>query len=137
MKDTKFCTICDKTFKTLQNLQLHVARVHANLKNNINLKQSVKTKSKKMPYLCRFCKKIFIHKGHWEEHERIHTNERPFLCDVCKKSFKTKNTLTLHERTHTGEKPYSCKYCSKAFNQSSNLAKHELIHTGEKPYPCK
>ena len=108
----------------------------ANL-NNINLKQSMKTKSRKMPYLCRFCKKRFIKKDHWEEHERMHTGERPFPCETCKKSFKTKNNLKTHKRIHTGEKPYSCKYCCKAFNQSGNWFHHELSHTGAKPYSCK
>jgi uncharacterized Zn-finger protein len=109
----------------------------ANLKHNINLKQIMKTKSRKMPYLCRFCTKRFINKGHCEEHERIHTDERPFLCDVCKKSFETKQNLTQHEPTHTGEKPYSCKYCSKAFNRKYYLNQHEIIHTGGKTYSCK
>ena len=69
-------------------------------KNTANLKDNSKLK-KKRAYSCRYCKKRFINKGHWKEHERI----------------------------HTGEKPYSCKYCSKAFNQSNNLTRHELIHT--------
>ena len=102
----------------------------ANLKHNINLKQSMKTKSRKMPYLCRFCKKRLVQKSHWEDHERMHTGERPFSCETCKKSFKTKPVLKTHERIHTGEKPYSCKYCSKAFKQSGNLFHHERIHTG-------
>ena len=109
----------------------------ANLKNNINLKQSMKTKGRKMPLLCKFCKKQFFKKDQWEEHERMHPSERQFPCDTCKARFKTRSLLDRHERIHTGEKPYSCNYCSKAFNQPSHLTKHELIHTGEKPYSCK
>jgi uncharacterized Zn-finger protein len=108
----------------------------ANLKHNINLKRSMKTKSRNMPYLCRFCKKRFIQKSHWEDHERIHTGEKPYSCKYCSKAFKQSGNLLLHERIHTGEKPYSCKSCSKAFNHSSNLIQHERIHTGEKPYSC-
>ena len=69
-------------------------------KNTANLKDNTKLQKIKA-YSCRYCKKIFINKGHWKEHERI----------------------------HTGEKPYSCKYCPKAFKQSSGLTRHELIHT--------
>ena len=69
-------------------------------KNTANLKDNTKLQ-KIRAYSCRYCKKIFINKGHWKEHERI----------------------------HTGEKSYSCKYCPKAFEQSSGLTRHELIHT--------
>ena len=88
------------------------------VKEDTNLKQKMKNKGRKIPYSCRFCEKRFINKGHCEEHERIHTDERPFLCDVCKKSFKTKQNLTQHEPTHTGEKPYSCKYCSNHLTEN-------------------
>ena len=94
----------------------------ANLKDNTNL-QKIKG------YSCRYCKKIFINKGHWKEHERIHTGEKPYSCKYCPKAFRQSGGLTQHERIHTVEKLFSCKYCSKAFNQSNNLTRHELIHT--------
>ena len=57
MKDTKFCTFCNKTFKTLQNKQLHVARVH----------------ERKKAFTCPMCNESFVNKYGLERRKvRIH-----------------------------------------------------------------
>lgn len=45
---------------------------------------------------CEFCHKIFTHKGHLNEHRRIHTGEKPHACNVCNMRFVRKGALRIH-----------------------------------------
>ena len=85
MKDNKFCTICNKTFKTLQNKQLHVARVH----------------ERKKAFTCPMCNESFVNKYGLERRKvRIHDKiKRYFKCDTCNKEMSTPFTLSSHKKT--------------------------------------
>ncbi|KAG4069733.1 hypothetical protein HA402_008571 [Bradysia odoriphaga] len=86
---------------------------------------------------CTECDKQFNHKGHLEEHFRIHTREKPFTCKDCGFAFSQKGHLTAHQRTHSGERPFECLICNVAFSQKSNLTHHMLIHKNERPFTCE
>ena len=111
MKDTKFCTICNKTFKTLQNKQLHVARVHEG----------------KKAFTCPMCNESFANKYGLERHKvRIHDKIKNFKCDICQKSMSTLFTLSIHISTvHEKKKPFGCSTCSTNFGTKGELRLHK------------
>ncbi|XP_075695674.1 uncharacterized protein LOC142661887 isoform X2 [Rhinoderma darwinii] len=113
------CRLCDKCFKTLGILNVHM-----------------KTHSGIRPYQCDECGKSFRDNWNLKVHQKIHTGETPYRCSICDKGFIQYATYMKHQRIHTGEKPYSCCYCDKSFTNSSNLVRHYRTHTGEKPYVC-
>ena len=84
MKDTKFCSFCNKTFKTLQNKQLHVARVH----------------ERKKAFTCPMCNESFVKKYGLERRKvRIHDKiKKNFKCDICNKEMSTPFTLSSHKK---------------------------------------
>ena len=87
-------------------------------------------------FQCQYCKKICLHRGHLNEHLRVHTKAKPFSCAwldpglaLCSKKFATTGALKVHMRTHTGLKPYSCSVCLQKFSQSGNLNTHMKTHS--------
>lgn len=81
------CKLCMKTFKTEENLKLHILNIHQNVK----------------PYCCSFCEKRFSHRNGKNYHERTrHTNYLPYNCpfEDCEKSFPNKTSLNYHIGTH-------------------------------------
>ena len=87
-------------------------------------------------FQCQYCKKICLHRGHLNEHLRVHTKAKPFSCAwldpglaLCSKKFATTGALKVHMRTHTGLKPYSCSVCLQKFSQSGNLDTHMKTHS--------
>ncbi|XP_075045959.1 uncharacterized protein LOC142106830 [Mixophyes fleayi] len=113
------CHICEKCFKTLGILNVHM-KTHTGIR----------------PYQCNECGKSFRDNWNLKVHQKIHTGETPYKCSTCDKGFIQYATYMKHQRIHTGEKPYSCCYCDKSFTNSSNLVRHHRTHTGEKPYAC-
>ncbi|XP_016384481.1 gastrula zinc finger protein XlCGF7.1-like [Sinocyclocheilus rhinocerous] len=98
--------------------------------------EHVKIHSGVKPFSCPHCQKSFTCRGHLKRHIRIHTGERPYACDQCGKSFKCATNLKDHQRSHSGERAFRCQQCGKSFILASNLKAHLKIHTDEKPYIC-
>ncbi|XP_055629990.1 zinc finger protein 420-like [Toxorhynchites rutilus septentrionalis] len=139
------CTLCNRIFKHLKNLQCH-------MKNHG--KASI-------PFMCDICGKTFTQKGTLTIHTRLHTGERPYTCQLCQKGFVDKNEMRRHYNMHFNPqsklyipnaeqiaspvdigaqgkkyKQYTCKICGRQLTTSTALAKHITTHTGEKKYQC-
>ncbi|XP_016318853.1 transcription factor E4F1 isoform X1 [Sinocyclocheilus anshuiensis] len=141
------CPHCERMFKTLTYLRVHV-KGHVGYKpfkcltcqkeflTGYVLKKHMETHVSERRYKCGECGKQFKAIGHVREHMRAHSDERPYHCSFCDKSYKTKNALQVHHRTHGEEKPYVCPHCSRGFREKSALVRHIRHHTGEKPFKC-
>ncbi|XDV13664.1 hypothetical protein PO909_002031 [Leuciscus waleckii] len=141
------CPHCERMFKTLAYLRVHV-KGHVGYKpfkcltcqkeflTGYVLKKHMETHVSERRYKCGECGKQFKAIGHVREHMRAHSDDRPYHCSFCDKSYKTKNALQVHHRTHADEKPYVCTHCSRGFREKSALVRHIRHHTGEKPFKC-
>ncbi|XP_060528160.1 zinc finger protein 236-like isoform X2 [Cylas formicarius] len=136
------CSYCKLEFKTLTEYKTHIS-LHLEVRRNIlrGKKSRKRRSSKKGPYSCKMCGKIFAKNCLLLRHERIHTGEKPFLCPFCSKGFSQKGTLQIHMRHHTGVKQFSCTLCTAKFYQKGNLRAHiEKTHTApknnQKMYKC-
>lgn len=69
------------------------------------------------------CGKEFRKLNNFNDHIRVHTNERPFKCHYpsCSLSFTQRGNLIKHIEIHEGVKRYSCPDCSKKFYTNFNL----------------
>lgn len=115
------CQICDKTFKTTSNLNVHV-RIHCSERK----------------FVCNTCKKSYKYSTQLINHKRLHTGEKPFGCyhKSCEKTFAQLGQLTKHVRVHTGESPYECKVCLKRFKRGYHLRTHLKLHTKSALHVC-
>jgi uncharacterized Zn-finger protein len=87
------CEECQKTFGKNRNLQAHIRRVHAGIKQSGS-------------HLCDWedCKREFSSKNALKVHlATVHEKIKPYTCEKCKKSFGHKHLLVRHRRTHERE----------------------------------
>ena len=125
--DKKFvCDICEKCYRTEQNLRSHKYTVHAAEKK----------------HKCSYCGKAFARKDKLTRHEYIHTPNRPnFVCPFrahtgCTRTFYREDKLKRHLFTHSKEKPYKCERCGRGFARRDNLRDHMRTHTGVYTHMC-
>ena len=88
---------CGKSYRSKENLNLHIQNIHQKLK----------------PYQCSFCSMKFSHRNGRIYHERkIHTLNLPYQCeyDGCTHVFPCKSAMMAHIRSahlHIKRKKYS------------------------------
>ncbi|XP_059608031.1 uncharacterized protein LOC132255877 [Phlebotomus argentipes] len=127
------CSICEKSFDSLDELRTHAAAQHP----------------VERPVECRFCGETFQD----EEEKRDHIDEvhRRHICDVCKRFFDNRDALLLHMETHETKKnsrrhneSYECEKCGEMFSKKLTLKIHmfrrhlsKATSTEKGPFPCK
>lgn len=109
-QENKCCTICNKQFKSQNELQIH-AKIHLCDK-----------------FKCDVCDRKFSILSNFNAHKRIHERIKPFRCSICGKSFRLQKSLTVHMVIHT-ESSITCPICDRQFGRSSNLKTHMKTHT--------
>uniref|UniRef100_A0A336MPI1 CSON004823 protein n=1 Tax=Culicoides sonorensis TaxID=179676 RepID=A0A336MPI1_CULSO len=106
---------CDKQFKLLQSLNIHVASRHFNIK----------------PFQCHHCDKTFASKDTLKGHMVAHLSERKEICFVCGAKFKSKLSLYKHKVIHENRE-YRCYVCNAKFKTKYDCTYHERVkHLGQ------
>ena len=83
--------MCEETFKTSEELELHQSYHHG-----------------KIRFSCYQCDKSFSKSGHLKTHIMIHIGQKGYDCFQCGKAFHTIKKLQRHQSVHTGEKLFDC-----------------------------
>ena len=111
------CTVCEKAFWKSESLVSHMT-VHTSDKPSSSCSQSDKSSSQ-------------VH--NLQKRESCKRSKRePFQCPYCNKLFKANRFLKQHIRIHTGEKPFSCRHCPYRFMWHHQLKQHLLkSHDGK------
>lgn len=108
------CDECQKRFKLLSHLKMHIYRFHAG----------------ERAYPCDSCGKRYASMSDLKCHVLIHSPERPHVCLVCNKGFITAKDLRKHMQIHSGEKQFECDVCKRKFLRRGHLEKHIMVvHT--------
>ena len=111
------CDICQKKFKRLQYLKLHVKKIHQH-----------------PSFVCDHpqCEMRFFTKAKLHAHKKTHLVVK---CAVCGKSFKSRQVLKTHKnKTHVekgkslGSKVWKCTLCPKVLNSVRGLLYHKKLH---------
>ncbi|XP_052065094.1 zinc finger protein 721-like [Mytilus californianus] len=128
---------CMKSFRS--RLELN------NQKQIGNICKGQKLNKQRKQNFCIPCGKGFKCKSLFEEHQKIHTDERRYSRNVCCKKFKKSRCLKQHTRIHTRVRTklqkqktiHWCFPCGKEFQHMSMLKKHQLEkHSDVRPYSC-
>ncbi|XP_063705510.1 zinc finger protein 98-like [Culicoides brevitarsis] len=133
------CPHCEKPYTLLQNLKLHIAKHHMNLKTEYPCQycdrkfmawasryyHQIRVHTKNFKFFCEMCNKHFMHQSEFDDHNSIHTGVKARECDECGEKFHTRNWLRTHKETmHRKEPPIKCNFCGKAFLRNKMIQKH-------------
>ncbi|XP_013134242.1 PREDICTED: zinc finger protein 25-like [Papilio polytes] len=145
------CEICGKVFKSDQNKEIHIDRVHRKRARVFCPKCDVRlmTHQQKLKHLvevhgeeplsfpCNLCDKVFDARRTLTTHRRKeHLRDFRYECSYCGHKFFTKFALNNHLPTHTGERNFKCKVCEKSYPRMKTLKDHMRIHTNDRRYRC-
>ena len=153
------CEHCHRTFKHINGLNIHMAKMHDGSKSQIveeegeritcehcqktfknigglhmHLAKRHKELVKPASTTCPFenCGKVFGRERSLKDHIRfVHEKEKNSICDTCGKAYQTSTHLKIHHRVvHEGQANYVCKVCGKRYTNSGGLAKHvDIVST--------
>ena len=112
------CTDCSKKFFLKEQLIQH-KKVHDRY-NNPECPKCEK----------RFSRSHVLERHLMTQHNIYHTYPQ------CSKTFLKKSVYNEHMKIHSNNKPHNCCMCTKSFSLQANLRKHEVEHSKEEKQ-CK
>ena len=110
-KSTRYCNMCNKTFKHTYLLEAHKIQDHG-------------AKKPEAP-ICVICGKKFTTYFNLKTHVRfVHKKERNYPCSKCERRFFTSCDMRRHERTHEDGMQFSCNSCDSRFKSKDSWRRH-------------
>ena len=143
----KNCNLCPEIFGTVNELMIHVSKIHNGKRYKCHICSNVFQKSRslndhiihvhegKKLFHCDLCGKDVETKGSLKRHVKyVHEGIRDFKCNKCGKMFSSKNVLHIHVIKYCGKNFHiNCQYCNKTFKNEKNLMNHiKLTHENNK-----
>lgn len=119
------CERCQKIFKTLSRVLLHLRNYEKKIEHGSLL------------YQCHFCDEEFTTIQNVWIHMKTHAPGEKIKCRHCEKYFKSYLTLVRHENKHEGTFNYVCSYCGRAFVTQYGRDRHEMTHNASKNVQCE
>ena len=115
-KKSNICLKCDKKFKKVKYLKIHVKLQHSDSQ-----------------YSCENCDLQFETKSKLKSHKKLAHPVNKVMCSICQKEFKNKNSLRVHRnKCHKNvkivKKTWLCSVCSKTFQSDRGLRHHKIHH---------
>ena len=139
------CTLCDKIFKTKNDLIEHLSVAHLDQRpcvctacgkccvkksNLVTHMRHAHLRKFEEKFQCVICSVSFKSLDQFHDHclkhsvsyesQEVQGKDSEFCCTFCNKTFKTKHRLMIHSRTHT----YVCTGCGASFEEKSPLLTH-------------
>ncbi|XP_044731776.1 zinc finger protein 510-like [Chrysoperla carnea] len=123
---TFICEKCNKEFKRLWVLGVHMHRIH-----------------KANALKCNQCNLKFYHPLHLKEHQELTHNKLNHTCNkcgiVCLNIYKLLSLSNHIKYVHENQQParnHLCNICGYATRSPSELRKHLMVHSSEKTCVC-
>ena len=116
-----------------KSLKTHVEKLEVNLKSKKLIKvrsgkAEIKSKRKKVDFVCEICNVKFAYKQGLERHIiAVHEGKRAFKCDSCGKSFQAKQVLQNHTNSVHEKKKFPCSYCDRILSRRDKKIAHEML----------
>ncbi|XP_075210177.1 transcription factor hamlet-like [Lycorma delicatula] len=137
------CTVCEKTFSDIEQLDTHLVSAHHYPANQFKcdycsksfswrptlIRHTAALHGENRKYPCENCARVFSDPSNLQRHIRTnHVGARSHACQECGKTFATSSGLKQHTHIHSSVKPFQCEVCFKAYTQFSNLCRHKRMH---------
>lgn len=152
-EDAFQCSICQKTFKQLNNLESDINNHFSGEKpykcyicielqfwDIVELLKHIKAEhpQNNVIFSCRYCKHQFQNESEFILHNEQHLISKTFDCSTCGQDFETAAELNVHKKQHNDtEKKYKCTECNEKFNRSEDLNAHRRVHKGFSMFECQ
>ncbi|CAN8073436.1 unnamed protein product [Agarophyton chilense] len=119
-KSPTHCLKCDKTFKTVADMQKHDKETHLRVE-------------RLQMFECPVCHLTFRDASNANKHFRaVHEGRKGFECKVCRKQLSGPESLARHvKNVHDNVRDARCPHCLKSFKQGAHMRKHIETQHGE------
>ncbi|XP_011292155.1 transcription factor grauzone [Musca domestica] len=149
-KDHKQCKMCNRRYKTIEELEEHNKEPCAvGIMCDICAKvifgpgafkrhQLEHDGSQSHKVQCDMCGSWHRDKYALRKHKRRHLEPKtPHVCDICQKVSPSREAMVSHKKyAHRSDRIFECEFCHKSFKRPISLREHITTHTGAVLYTC-
>ncbi|XP_052757218.1 zinc finger protein 808-like [Galleria mellonella] len=130
------CALCDTSLPNLNELKLHLIRVHnKKIFTDYNDRVIPFKLSQDGLYECQICGFNFETFGSIERHMNVHF--RNYVCQDCGTGFVTKYRLKVHSKSMHAGGNFPCDICKKVFTTHQKQKNHvDAVHKMVKRFKC-